>query len=274
MYNYINVNFDDSTGALYCSFKNIIYFSEELLKELIDLMNPIKKTNGFYQNKQVNFFILYSDIPTVWNLGGDLESFVSYIKTKNIDKLKQYADLCFECFIHVDFFKSIGIGTFSLINGDAYGGGLETALMFDYVYAENQSRLSFPEVKFNLFPGMGGYTFLKRKINPNLATNILLSGKRYEALDFYKYGLILDVFENSQGLHKIKSIINNYFSNLNAFKTITKINHQYSLNNEVQEYREIVDIWVYLCLENTPDKLLLMEKLYISQKNKGTKLIQ
>ena len=47
--------------------------------------------------------------------------------------------------------------TISLVQGDALGGGFEAALCGDIIIAEKQARFGFPEVLFNLFPGMGAY---------------------------------------------------------------------------------------------------------------------
>lgn len=51
-----------------------------------------------------------------------------------------------------------------MVQGDAFGGGLEFALSSNILVAEQGTRLGFPEILFNLFPGMGAYTFLYRKV--------------------------------------------------------------------------------------------------------------
>jgi DSF synthase len=45
--------------------------------------------------------------------------------------------------------------TASLVQGRALGSGFECALASDVIVAETGARMGFPEVLFNLFPGMG-----------------------------------------------------------------------------------------------------------------------
>ena len=52
--------------------------------------------------------------------------------------------------------------TVALIQGDAIGGGFEAMLTNDVVIAERTAKFGLPEILFNLFPGMGAHSFLKR----------------------------------------------------------------------------------------------------------------
>ena len=61
------------------------------------------------------------------------------------------------------------------------GGGFEHALTNDVIIAERGSRMGLPEVLFNMFPGMGAYSFLDRKIGQKLAEEVISSGKVYSA---------------------------------------------------------------------------------------------
>ena len=53
------------------------------------------------------------------------------------------------------------------MQGECLGGGFEAALSSDVIVAEKSARFGFPEILFNLFPGMGAYSFLERKIGQN-----------------------------------------------------------------------------------------------------------
>ena len=56
------------------------------------------------------------------------------------------------------------VTTVALLEGDALGGGFECALSCDVVIAEKHVKAGFPEVLFNMFPGMGGMSFLARRV--------------------------------------------------------------------------------------------------------------
>src|SRR3972149_4441233 len=66
--------------------------------------------------------------------------------------------------------------TISLVQGDALGGGFETALSSDVIIAEQSAAMGLPEVLFNLFPGMGAYSLLTRRIGRGGAAAPLLLG--------------------------------------------------------------------------------------------------
>ena len=53
------------------------------------------------------------------------------------------------------------------------GGGFEAALAGDVVVAERQSSMGFPEVLFNMFPGMGGHTLLLQRLPSKRAEQLL-----------------------------------------------------------------------------------------------------
>ena len=55
------------------------------------------------------------------------------------------------------------------MQGECLGGGFEAALSSDLIIAERRSRFGFPEILFNLFPGMGAYSFLDRKVGQRRA---------------------------------------------------------------------------------------------------------
>ena len=63
--------------------------------------------------------------------------------------------------------------------GDALGGGLELALSCQTVVAESGIGMGFPEVLFDLFPGMGAFTFLSRRVTSRQAERMMLDARVY-----------------------------------------------------------------------------------------------
>ena len=98
--------------------------------------------------------MLASDVPGVFNLGGDLDLFRQHIMAGDRGGLLRYAKACIE----VLYGNIINLGrdltTVSLVQGDALGGGFEAALSSNVLIAERNAKLGLPEVLFNLFPGM------------------------------------------------------------------------------------------------------------------------
>ncbi|MBT5031003.1 MAG: hypothetical protein HOM55_01770, partial [Proteobacteria bacterium] len=90
--------------------------------------------------------------------------------------------------------ESLRLTTVAAINGVCLGGGLELALAFDKrVAAEHKStHLGFPEVQLGLLPGAGGTQRTPALLGVERALDLLLTGKRLNALRAYKVGLIDD----------------------------------------------------------------------------------
>ncbi len=76
------------------------------------------------------------------------------------------------------------------------------------VVAERQSKFGLPEVMFNMFPGMGAYQLLTRRMTPARAEELILSGRTYSAEELHQMGLIDGLAEPGEGeeavVHYIK----------------------------------------------------------------------
>ncbi len=84
------------------------------------------------------------------------------------------------------------------INGMALGGGCELALACDYRVAHSKARLGLPEVHLGLIPGAGGTQRLPRLANPQLALEMIVSGKPKPVTALRGCGLIDFIPEQEQ----------------------------------------------------------------------------
>jgi enoyl-CoA hydratase/carnithine racemase len=86
------------------------------------------------------------------------------------------------------------------INGAALGGGLEIALGCDIRIASENAVFGLPEVTLGVFPGGGGTQRLPRLIPPGIAAEMLLTGKRIDAQEAYRIGLVNKVVSPAEVL--------------------------------------------------------------------------
>ncbi len=80
----------------------------------------------------------------------------------------------------------------ALIHGFCLGGGLELALTFDYLIAEDDPgcKLGLPEVKLGIHPGYGGSVRLIERIGVPKAMDLMLGGRVISAHAAKKVGIL------------------------------------------------------------------------------------
>ncbi len=76
------------------------------------------------------------------------------------------------------------------VEGYALGGGFEIALAADMIVAHPDARLGLPEVKLGLVPGGGGTQRLARKLGPNRAAELLMTGRFASAPEMLGWGIV------------------------------------------------------------------------------------
>jgi enoyl-CoA hydratase len=90
----------------------------------------------------------------------------------------------------VSRFGTLPMPSFALINGYAFGGGLELALACNFRLAVRTARLGLPEIKLGLIPGYGGTQRLPRLIGEARALDIIMTGRTVNADEAERIGLV------------------------------------------------------------------------------------
>jgi enoyl-CoA hydratase len=85
---------------------------------------------------------------------------------------------------------SLPIPSIALINGYAFGGGLELALACTFRLASRTAKMALPEIKLGLIPAYGGTQRLPRVIGESRALEMILSGRNIDAAEAERIGLI------------------------------------------------------------------------------------
>ena len=83
----------------------------------------------------------------------------------------------------------------ALINGYAFGGGLELALACSFRLAVPRAKMGLPEIKLGLIPGYGGTQRLSRLVGPARAMELILTGATIDAQRAYEIGLVHRIVE-------------------------------------------------------------------------------
>ncbi len=86
------------------------------------------------------------------------------------------------------------------VDGPALAGGCEIALACDLIVASSQARFGLPEVKRSLVAAAGGLARLPRKLPPNIAMEMILTGDPISAERAAEFGLVNRLCEPGQAV--------------------------------------------------------------------------
>ncbi len=266
-YETLNVRYDESykiltfamdPGAIPC-------FSPQLLKDI----NSFQSWTSDYLNRRdsssgIDYVVFASDVPGIFNLGGDLKFFVDMINTGDRETLNNYAELSIDV-LYANFVNlNANISTISLVTGTSLGAGFEAALSSDYIIAEAGTVFKFPEVVFNMFPGMGAYSFLSRRISPALVERMIINAQGYTAEQLYEMGIVDMVADPGEGEIALRSFIKRLNkSNITRRSVLNMRNRVLPL--EKQELLDIAHDWVDAAFSLSDRDISAMSRLVRAQ---------
>ena len=263
--------FEPATGTLwgYFNARGTPCFSLGLLKDIRRHDEAFTANGGKLEVAgevhAANYYVCGSRTPGVFNLGGDLALFVLLIKARDRDALAHYARLCIDnMHARIVNYNVPNVVTISLVQGDALGGGFECAMSSDVVIAEENAQLGLPEVLFNLFPGMGAYSLLSRRIGMRAAEELILSGRVLSAAQLLEMGIVDAVAPQGQGQSTVREWIAKNWKRRNGTQAVMRARQ---LVNPItrEELDAVADVWVDAALRLEDKDLKMMGRIVRSQ---------
>ncbi|KFN46940.1 crotonase/enoyl-CoA hydratase family protein [Arenimonas metalli] len=243
-------------------------FSEPLLVELRECQRQIaaRMANEPASNGEIRHLVLASKAD-VFNLGGDLELFSRLIRTGDRARLLAYAQLCVSVAFHFARLADDRVHSVAVVQGDALGGGFEAALCCHTIIAEEGTGMGFPEVLFDLFPGMGAYTFLSRRVTPAQAERMMLDGNIYSSEELYRMGVVDMLVPRGEGLQAARELVRRRRRMGNALRSLNTVR---ATCNPVSldELMSVTATWVDAAMRLSERGLQNMERLVRAQKRR------
>ena len=269
-YSLFHSRFDAEYGVLWSIARQdaVPCVTPEFLRELNAHQSAIANSQGkvLVDGKlhEIRFSVLTSITPGVFSLGGHLSLFRELIRKQDREALLKYAVACIDVIFPRTSHYHLPLVTISLVQGDALGGGLEGALASDIIIAERNTQMGFPEILFNLFPGMGAYSMIARKVSPTFAEKMILSGKMFSAEELYEAGLVDVVADKGKGVEAVNDYIKKQERRSNGFLAVQKARHRYNPLS-YQELIDITTVWVDAALKLNERDLKVMDRFVRSQ---------
>ncbi len=264
-YKYLRLEWTAELGMLRVRtcVKPIQCYSLAGLAEMQRVLDDIAANPGL-----VRHLVLSSDVTGVFNFGGDLALFVLLVRAQDIDSLKMYGRRCIDLVWWLEHAALRGVHTTVLVQGDTLGGGLESVLPFHKVIFERSAQAGFPEVLFNLFPGMGAWPLTIRKAGFAVAKDMILSGRLYTADQLLRRSLVDAVVDDGTGEEAILEVVRSVEPRLRG--TLAALNAQrIAAPVSYESLLAVVESWAETALTLTTRDLKLMERLARAQVRKA-----
>jgi DSF synthase len=259
---------DEKILFCYFNFAHRPCFTPAVLSEAQTIQRIVRGLFGDHGDAEppLRYMVLGSRMRGVWNLGGDLDLFATLIRNRDRAALRRYAQACCD----IGYTNATGLGfdlpiiSVALVQGDALGGGFEAALSSNLIVAERSAKFGLPEILFNLFPGMGAYTFLTRRVAPGIAERVIMSGETYGAEQLHAMGAIDVLAPDGQGVSALYDFIGRGGRRYAALRALYRARR---LVNTVtfEEMTRIADLWVEAALKLDEAGLRRMLRLVSAQ---------
>lgn len=230
-------------------------FNHALIEEIMNLSYAAQRSGI-----PIDFWVTGSLVPGMFNAGGDLNFFVECIKAGRREALRAYARACVDCIHAAARGFDTGAVSIAMVEGSALGGGFEAALAHHFILAQDTARMGFPEIAFNLFPGMGGYSLVARRAGMKLAEELICEGESHTAEWFEQRGLVDKLFQPGDAYQATRTFIDVLRPKLNGVKAMLKA-RQRVLQLTRGELMDITEDWVDFAFTLEPKDIAYMERL-------------
>lgn len=268
-YRNLRVRIDEAAKTVWCHMKpeGRPSYTQGLIADLYLMRDDLIRwynARAASEGRPVQWIVMASDVPGIFNLGGDLAHFADCIEAGNLAALQHYGRLA----ANAVYLNTVGLGlpliTVGLVQGDALGGGFEHALACDVLMVERSAKLGLPEILFNLFPGMGAYSFLSRRIGRSGAEAMILSGKVYTGEELHAMGVVDVLAEDGQGEETVKEYVARHGRKYTAHYALNRARKCVS-PVPLSELMEVVDIWAETAMELSAKDVRRMLQLATAQ---------
>ena len=261
----LEVRWDPPSGALWTFMtpSDRPNFNPAMLRDFQRWQAEIRREFAA-TGRGLKYLVLGSKFPGVFNLGGDLDLFVSFISAGDRDGLVRYGRDCVSILHNNMRQLDLPIVTVALVQGDALGGGFEAVLSFNVIVAEKGTRFGLPEIAFGLFPGMGAHCLLARKIGLAKAEQMMLSNRLYTAEEMYEMGLVHVLAEPGCGAEAVSAYIARNGRKQTGHRGIYHASAKVDPVS-LEELEAVVEVWADAALCLTGADLKLMKRLVEAQ---------
>jgi len=106
----------------------------------------------------------------------------------------------------INMYEDLAVPVIAAINGYCLGVGLEFILCCDIRLACDTAVFGLPEVQLGVIPDMGSTQRLPRIVGPGIAKELILTGRRIDAIEALRVGLVDHVYPKDQLMNEARKL--------------------------------------------------------------------
>lgn len=106
----------------------------------------------------------------------------------------------------INMYEELAVPVIAAINGYCLGVGLEFILCCDIRLACDTAVFGLPEVQLGVIPDMGSTQRLPRIVGPGIAKELILTGRRIDAIEALRVGLVDHVYPKDQLMNEARKL--------------------------------------------------------------------
>ncbi len=240
-------------------------FTYDLLQSLNAAQRAIWRLWGApenYASSPVRYVVLCGEGP-ILTLGGDLDFYLDCLARGDRAALSEYARASVEAVCwSASSLRGAAI-SLAVVQGKAFGGGIDAPCSCNLVVAESQSTFSYPEVKFNHFP-ITAVGVLTRRVGQRAAKKILTSAKEFTAEQFEAMGALDAVVSAGEGNNWIRNYAAETLPMHSARLSLYVAFHRAAGNFE-EDLKPLAQMWTDSMMRLNPMQISRLQRLAQAQ---------
>lgn len=171
--------------------------SQQVIAELREVVGYLRENLGVKSDDRVDWSLRGIIITGAGEKSFIAGADIAEMNGMNVEDVRKYAADAQEFTL---WLEELPVPVIAAVNGFALGGGTEMALACDIIFASEDAWFGQPEVALGLIPGFGGTVRLQKAVGPQLAADLILSGRRINAHEAKEIGLAARVYESDSEL--------------------------------------------------------------------------